>query len=118
MPTPAFLETIQALCQQHKTLLIIDEVVTGYLYHQHGAQALFGVEPDLFTLGKGMANGYAVAALCGRREYMQRGADDVFLLSTTNGAESSGLAAVIATAQFYREHDVIGRLAAMGMALA
>jgi len=105
-PTPAFLETIQRLCAERATLLVVDAVVTGYRYGLGEIFTRFDVDPDLFTLGKGIANGYSVAALCGKREYMIRGADDVFLLSTTNGAESSGLAAAIATAQFYREHNV------------
>lgn len=113
-PTQEFLDAITQLCKRHGTLLIVDEVVTGFRYHQHGAQALFGVEPDLFTLGKGMANGYAAAALLGKREYMARGGQDVFLLSTTNGAEQSALAAVIATVDFYKRHDVIGRLYQLG----
>jgi len=116
-PTQAFVHTLQELCRSHGTLLVVDEVVTGYRFGQRGAATLFGLEPDLFTLGKGMANGYSVAALLGRREYMARGADDVFLLSTTNGAESSGLAAAIATAAFYQEHDVISGLINCGRVL-
>lgn len=116
-PTPEFLTTLQELCRTHGTLLIVDEVVTGYRYGLPAAP-LFDVEPDLFTLGKGMANGYSVAALVGKREYMRRGAEDVFLLSTTNGAESSGLAAAIATAMFYRGNDVTKHLALCGGALA
>ncbi len=116
-PTPAFLAAIEALCRQHGTLLVVDEVVTAFRYHLHGAAARFGLVPDLFTIGKGVANGYAVAALAGRREYMRHGASDVFLLSTTNGAESSGLAAAIATVRFYRDHDVIGQLDRVGGAL-
>jgi len=117
-PTPEFLEAITTLCRQHGTLLVVDEVVTGYRYGPHGAAALFGVEPDLFTLGKGIANGYSVAALAGKREYMKRGGEDVFLLSTTNGAERSGLAAAIATAAFYQAHDVCATLEVLGHVLA
>jgi glutamate-1-semialdehyde 2,1-aminomutase len=119
-PTRAFVTAVNTLCQRHGTLLILDEVVTGYRYGLHGAAPVFGYRPDLFTLGKGMANGYSVAALLGKREYMRRGAadQDVFLLSTTNGAESSGLGAAIATAAFYREQDVVGELQRQGMALA
>lgn len=117
-PTPAFLAALRELTKRHGTLLIVDEVVTGYRYALHGLCAEFSIDPDLFTLGKGIANGYSVAALCGKREYMQRGADDVFLLSTTNGAERSGLAAAIATAAFYQTYDVVERLAAVGEAFA
>jgi glutamate-1-semialdehyde 2,1-aminomutase len=118
-PRPGFLERLRQLCDQHGTLLVFDEVVTGFRYHLHGAHALFGVQPDLMSVGKGMANGYALTALVGKRAYMERGGlyhaqERVFLLSTTNGAEQSALAAGQATIRFYQEHDVIGHLAAVG----
>ena len=122
-PEPGFLHGLRALCDRHGAVLIFDEIVTGFRYHLHGASRLFGVQPDLITLGKGMANGYAVAALAGRAQIMTRGgldhaAERVFLLSTTNGAEQSGLAAGIATMNFYQSHDVIGQLARTGRAAA
>jgi glutamate-1-semialdehyde 2,1-aminomutase len=121
-PAPGFLEEIRDLCDTYGALLIFDEVVTGFRYGLHGVYELLGVTPDLLSLGKGMANGYALTALLGRREYMERGGirhseERVFLLSTTNGAEQSALAAGIATIAFYQEHDVIGHLAAVGQAL-
>lgn len=116
-PTPVFLEALRHLCSRRGTLLIVDEVVTGYRYAAHGVAPLFSIKPDLFTIGKGLGNGYAVAALLGKRQYMKRGAEDVFLLSTTNGAEQSGLAAAIATTQLYQQHDVIGELARQGREL-
>ena len=68
----------------------------------HGAQELYGVVPDLSTFGKALANGFSLSALCGKREFMRLGSrerdeDDVFLLSTTHGAEAPALAAAIAT---------------------
>lgn len=121
-PAPGFLETIRDLCDRHGTLLVFDEVVTAFRYGLHGAHALFAVVPDLMSLGKGLANGYAVSALVGSRKYMERGglshdAERCFLLSTTNGAEQAGLAAVCATVRFYQENDVIGRLAETGRAV-
>lgn len=121
-PKPGFLEGVRAICDREGALLIFDEVVTGFRYHLNGAQALYGVTPDLMSVGKGMANGYALAALLGRRIYMERGGLShthrrVFLLSTTNGPERASLAAGLAAQQFYRDHDVIGQLAATGRAL-
>lgn len=118
-PAPGFLERIRRYCDEQGTLLVFDEVVTGFRYALHGAYSLFGITPDLLSLGKGMANGYAIAALLGPRELMERGGLDhdkerVFLLSTTNGPERSALAATVATIAFYREHDVIAALAASG----
>jgi glutamate-1-semialdehyde 2,1-aminomutase len=122
-PVPGFLEGLRTLCDEHGALLIFDEIVTGFRYSRHGSVRLFGVRPDLVTIGKGMANGYAIAALGGRRDVMRRGGLDhdeprCFLLSTTNGAEQSGLAAATATLEFYRAHDVIGQLDKTGRAVA
>ena len=121
-PRAGFLERVRALCDQHGTLLIFDEIVTTFRYHLHGAHALFKVKPDLMAVGKGLANGYALAALLGRREYMERGGLEhthprCFLLSTTNGAERSALAAGRAAIEFYKTHDVIGHLEKVGQAL-
>jgi len=121
-PVPGFLDGLRRLCTEHGTVLIFDEVVTGFRYALAGAQSLFGVQPDLMSIGKGIANGYAVSALVGKREFMARGGldhafDRCFLLSTTNGAEQSGLAAVIATIRFYQSHDVIGRIEESGRRL-
>ena len=122
-PAAGFLEGLRGLCDRHGALLVFDEIVTGFRYGLHGASRMFGVRPDLIALGKGMANGYAVAALGGRRDVMNRGglehADTrCFLLSTTNGAEQSGLAATGATLEFYASHDVIRHLDQTGRAAA
>jgi glutamate-1-semialdehyde 2,1-aminomutase len=122
-PAPGFLERLRALCDEHGAVLIFDEIVTGFRYTRRGISELFGVRADLITLGKGMANGYAVAALAGRADIMRRGGLDhseprCFLLSTTNGAEQSGLAAAQATMVFYEQHDVIGQLDRTGRAAA
>ena len=121
-PSPDFLRRLRALCDQHGTLLVFDEVVTAFRYSLHGAYSLLGVVPDLISIGKAMANGYALTALAGRREYMERGglrhqAARCFLLSTTNGAEQSALAACLATIRFYQQHDVIGGLHRTGKKL-
>jgi glutamate-1-semialdehyde 2,1-aminomutase len=118
-PAPGFLERIRRLCDEHGALMIYDEVVTGFRLSMHGTSRLFGVTPDLMSVGKALANGYALTALVGRRVFMERGGLDhhgerVFLLSTTNGAEQSALAAGRATIAFYTQHDVIGHLARVG----
>lgn len=118
-PAPGFLEHLRAQCDRHGALLIYDEVVTGFRLSLHGTSRLFGVTPDLMSVGKGLANGYALTALLGRRDLMERGGLDhrgerVFLLSTTNGAEQSALAAGRATITFYTDHDVVGHLAHVG----
>src|SRR5262249_28984490 len=101
-PRAGFLGRLQALAQDDGALLALDENVTGFRWNNGGAQAVHGIKPDLSTFGKGMANGFALSALAGRRELMelgglQHGQERVFLLSTTHGAEHAGLAAGIAT---------------------
>ena len=107
-----FLHKVQALCRSTGTLFILDEMITGFRWHLQGAQTYFGVEPDLSTFGKGMANGFSVAALVGRHEVMnvgcisQPGAERTFLLSTTHGGEMSSLRAFIETVKVYKEENV------------
>ncbi len=107
-----FLHQVQGLCRKNDSLFILDEMITGFRWHLQGAQTYFGVEPDLSTFGKGMANGFSVAALVGRREIMEigsiskAGAERTFLLSTTHGGEMSSLRAFIETVRVYREQDV------------
>src|SRR5690606_6053581 len=58
-PPPAgFLEGVQRLCREHGTILILDEMITGFRWHQQGAAAYYGLDPDLRTFGKAMGNGY------------------------------------------------------------
>jgi glutamate-1-semialdehyde 2,1-aminomutase len=111
-----FLHDVQRLCRANGALFILDEMITGFRWHLRGAQHYYGVEPDISTFGKAMANGFSVAALLGRREIMEVGAIDkpgterTFLLSTTHGAEMSGLAAFIETVRVYREREVCRHL--------
>ena len=63
-----FLQQVQALCRAGGALFVLDEMITGFRWHLQGAQTFFGVQPDLTTFGKGMANGFSVAAVGGRRE--------------------------------------------------
>ena len=71
MPAPGFLETCRELCSQYGSVLIFDEVITGFRQSMGGAQTLFGVTPDLTTLGKAMANGFPISVLAGRSEVME-----------------------------------------------
>jgi glutamate-1-semialdehyde 2,1-aminomutase len=121
-PADKFLERVRELCDREGAVLVFDEMITGFRWHNGGAQAVYGVEPDLSTFGKGLANGFSVSALVGRREIMEVGGLDhdrerVFLLSTTHGAETHSLAAAMATMAFYEEEDVVGRLHESGLRL-
>ena len=114
-PRDGYLKAVEELCRRDGAMLIFDEMITGFRWDVGGAQAMYGVTPDLSTFGKGMANGFSVSALVGRRELMELGGlrhegERVFLLSTTHGAETHALAAAMATMVTYQEEDVIGAL--------
>jgi glutamate-1-semialdehyde 2,1-aminomutase len=118
-PADGYLERLRELVHADGALLVLDENVTGFRWSNGGAQDVHGVTPDLSTWGKGIANGFALSALAGRREIMELGGLDhdrerVFLLSTTHGAEHAGLAAGIATMTTYEAEPVIETLHARG----
>jgi glutamate-1-semialdehyde 2,1-aminomutase len=118
-PQPSFLAGVRSLCDREGAVLILDEMITGFRWHLSGAQHFHNVKPDLSTFGKALSNGFSVSALAGRRELMQLGGaqhdrERVFLLSTTHGAETHGLAAAMAVMRTYREQPVIETLWARG----
>ncbi|MBQ1089738.1 glutamate-1-semialdehyde 2,1-aminomutase [Streptomyces sp. B93] len=122
-PPPGYLAGLRALADRHGCVLVFDEMITGFRWSEAGAQGLYGVVPDLSTFGKALGNGFAVSALAGRRELMERGGlrdshDRVFLLSTTHGAETHSLAAAMAVQTVYTEEGVTARLHALGERLA
>jgi glutamate-1-semialdehyde 2,1-aminomutase len=122
-PADGFLDKLQALCRKHGIVFIMDEMITGFRWHIGGAQKYYGIVPDLSTFGKGMGNGFSIAALVGKREIMRLGGIDhdkerVFLLSTTHGAESHSLAAATETMRIYREEHVVEYLDRQGRRLA
>jgi glutamate-1-semialdehyde 2,1-aminomutase len=122
-PAPGYLEGVRELATRHGVVLVFDEMITGFRWSEAGAQSVYGVVPDLSTFGKALGNGFAVAALAGRRDLMELGGlrhdrERVFLLSTTHGAETHALAAAMAVMRTYAEEGVIARLHALGDRLA
>ena len=111
-----YLKQVEALCKKHGIVFILDEMITGFRWDMGGAQKIFGVTPDLSTFGKAMANGFSVAAVAGKRDIMKLGSTDIpgaerlFLLSTTHGAEMSGLGAFVETVKFLQREQVIDYL--------
>ncbi len=111
-----FLHDVQDLAKAHGALFILDEMITGFRWHLQGAQTYFGVTPDISTFGKAMANGFALAAVTGKREIMQVGSIDTvgmertFLLSSTHGGEMPALGAFIEATRINREEDVASHL--------
>lgn len=111
-----FLHQVQDLCKKNSAVFILDEMITGFRWHFNGAQTFFNIKPDLTTFGKAMANGFAVAALGGKREIMslggiqEKGAERIFLTSTTHGAEMSALAAYIKTSEIIQRENMISHV--------
>ncbi len=96
-PVPGFLEALRSLCDQHGSVLIFDEVMTGFRVALGGAQALYGIKPDLTTLGKIVGGGMPVGAFGGKREIMEQIAPlgPVYQAGTLSGnpiAMAAGLA--------------------------
>lgn len=120
-PAPGFLAGVVRMAHEAGALVIFDEMVTGFRWHAGGAQALYGVMPDLATFGKGMGNGYPIAALVGRAKLMQHAR----LVSGTFGGDCIGLAAARATMSRYQRGlagrgdrgDVCGHMWDIGEAL-
>jgi glutamate-1-semialdehyde 2,1-aminomutase len=111
-PAPGYLAELKQLCEERGAVLFFDETITGFRWHLSGAQKFHGVVPHLSAFGKAMGNGFAIAALVGKREIMRLGGLDhdlprVFLLSTTHGAETHALAASLETIRIYRERQVV-----------
>lgn len=118
-PADGFLQGVKRLCHAHGALFVLDEIITGFRWHNSGAQHCYNIEPDLSTFGKALGNGFSVAALAGKREIMELGGlahqrERVFLLSTTYGAETFTLAAAMATMRIYQEEAVIEHLHSQG----
>lgn len=115
-PKDNFLHKVQELCAKNGAVFILDEMITGFRWHLKGAQHYYNIKPDLCTFGKAMANGFSVAAIAGKREIMELGSiefegrERLFLLSTTHGAEMSGLGAFVETVKFLKQHDVVNHL--------
>jgi glutamate-1-semialdehyde 2,1-aminomutase len=118
-PLNSFPLEVQNLCRTNGAVFVLDEMITGFRWHLGGAQKLYGLDPDLSTFGKAIANGFSLSALAGKREIMERGGlhhdkERVFLLSTTHGAENPSLAAAIETMRIYRREKVVEQLYRQG----
>lgn len=122
-PKDGFLHKVQELCRKNGSVFILDEMITGFRWHNSGAQYVHGITPDLCTFGKALGNGFSVSALVGKADLMRLGGLDhdrerVFLMSATHGAETHGLAAAIATMKVYQSEPVVETLWRQGARLA
>lgn len=110
-PRDGFLEKLREVTRREGTVLIFDEMIAGLKFDLRGAHHLHGVQPDLATFGKAIANGFCFSALVGSRSVMELGGlrhdrRRVFLLSQTHSSETTGLAACRATLDECQRVDI------------
>ena len=115
-PQPGFLEGVRELATAHGAVLIFDEIRTGFRVSLGGAQARYGVTPDLATFGKAMANGYPISAVVGRREVMSALESKVFI-SSTFFPNSLEMVAALKTIEILEREQVLDKLWARGQKL-
>jgi len=94
-PNEGFFKKIRKLTDENNSILILDEVVTGFRYSLGGAQEYFNIKGDFVCFGKGMANGLPMSAITGPSEYMKK--FDELWVSSTNNRETLSMAGTIAT---------------------
>lgn len=114
-PAPGYLESLKSFCSSNNILLIFDEVITGFRFAKGGAQELFGVTPDLSCFGKGIANGFPISVMAGKREIME-GFKEVFF-SGTFGGELLSLTAANVVLDKVKDGRVIAELYRVGQAI-
>jgi len=111
-----FYPFLREICSRNKTVLVFDEIVTGFRMAIGGVQEYFGVVPDMAVFAKGMANGMPLSVFCGKAEIM----DEIAMgasVSSTYGGEQLSLAAALKVIEIYERDDVTGYLMREGTCL-
>jgi len=117
LPLPGYLEQVRELCTKYGTVLIFDEVITGFRVSVGGAQGALGVTPDLTILGKALANGFAVAAIVGKKEFMDVIGSGKAMHGGTYNTQSVSMAATVATLELIKSGKPHATIASTGSAL-
>ena len=108
-PQPGFLKGVRELANRYGAVLVFDEVRTGFRLAMGGAQELYGVTPDMVVLGKGMANGYAIIVVTGKREVMMTASQKLFI-SSTFFPNSDGYVAALKTIEILERDNVLAKI--------
>jgi glutamate-1-semialdehyde 2,1-aminomutase len=117
LPLPGYLERVRELCTKYGTVLIFDEVITGFRVSSGGAQQRLGVTPDLTILGKALANGFAVAAIVGKKDLMELIGGGQVMHGGTYNTQSVSMAATVATLQTIKSGEPHSAIDVTGTAL-
>ena len=116
-PAQGYLEGVRKICTETETILIFDEIITGFRLAPGGAQQYFGVTPDLATFGKAIANGFPVSALAGRHDLMEQMATGGVLHGGSYNALPAAMAAVVATLNEVKKPETSNLLELQGKKL-
>ena len=115
-PKPGYLQGLKDLCEKYGSVLIFDEIVTGFRYALGGAQSYFGVTPHLSCFGKAMGNGMPISAIVGQNHIMKE-MEEIFF-SGTFGGEALSIVAALTTIDKIEKNDVIDYLWGQGKNLS
>jgi glutamate-1-semialdehyde aminotransferase len=109
IPKPGFLEGVRDLSDKYGAVLIYDEIRTGFRLSLGGAQALYGVYPDISVLGKAIANGYPISVVTGKKDVMMAAAEKLFI-SSTFFPNSEAFVAALKTIEILERDNVLAEI--------
>ena len=109
IPQPGFLEGVRDLADKYRAVLIYDEIRTGFRLSLGGAQALYGVHPDISILGKAIANGYPISVVTGKKDVMMAAAEKLFI-SSTFFPNSEAFIAALKTIEILERDNVLANI--------
>lgn len=114
LPEPGYLEQVREICTRTGTVLVFDEIITGFRVAPGGAQERLGVTPDLATFGKAIASGFPVSAVAGRADIMDLMATGEVMHGGTFNAHPAAMAAAVATLKELRKPETFQNLEVQG----